>query len=117
MRVLVVDDERDLRDGIAEVLEEVGHEVVTAANGAEALDRARQFGPAVILLDLMMPVMNGWQFLDAQNHDDVLCRIPVVVVSAASRGASSPAVVEHLPKPFSVPRLLSVVDRVRPPSA
>ncbi len=117
MRVLVVEDERDLRDGIAEVLEVEGHEVATAENGAVALDRARQFDPAVILLDLMMPVMNGWQFLEAQCGDAALCRIPVVVVSAVAGRAKAPTVVERLTKPFSVVHLLDVVERAHAPRA
>jgi CheY-like chemotaxis protein len=117
VRVLVVEDEQDLRDGLAEVLRDEGHEVETAENGAEGLDRARQFRPEVILLDLMMPVMNGWQFLESQQLDPALSRIPVIVVSAAARVAAGKTVVEHLSKPFNVVQLLSVVERVALPKA
>jgi CheY-like chemotaxis protein len=114
VRVLVIDDERDLREGIAEVLEEEHHEVATAGNGAEGLVRARQFRPDVILLDLMMPVMNGWQFLEAQQSDPALCHTPVVIVSAVSRDATAKTVVERMTKPFSIVQLLSIVERAHP---
>jgi two-component system, chemotaxis family, chemotaxis protein CheY len=109
VRVLVIEDERDIREGIAEALELDGHSVTVAENGARGLERAREDHPQVILLDLMMPVMNGWQFLDAQQRDPVLGHIPVVVVSARS---SAPArnVVARLTKPFELVHLLSAVE-------
>jgi CheY-like chemotaxis protein len=114
VRVLVVEDERDLREGIAEVLQEEGYEVATAENGAIGLDRAREFAPEVILLDLMMPVMNGYQFLESQQGDPALSHIPVVVVSAVSRSVRARTVVEHVSKPFSIVQLLSIVERAGP---
>lgn len=114
MRVLVVEDERDLREGIAEVLEEEGYAVATAENGAVGLQRAREFGPEVILLDLMMPVMNGYQFLEAQQQDPALAHVPVVVVSAVARSVKAASVVEHVSKPFNIVQLLSIVERAAP---
>src|SRR5688572_21928179 len=80
--VLIVDDEYDSRTMLATLLECEGFGVVTAANGREALAKARKQHPCVILLDVMMPVMTGEQFRAVQMRDSVLRDIPVVVVSA-----------------------------------
>ena len=87
-RILIVEDDPDTREMLERFLQLEGFEVRTAANGQIAL-QALQADSAlnVILLDLMMPVMNGWQFRQAQAMDPKLSRIPVVVVSAA--GAST----------------------------
>src|SRR5919202_3297891 len=85
-RVLVVDDEDAIRDVVAQVLDLEGYEVRTARNGAEALDQVRSYRPNIVLLDLMMPVMNGWEFLEACAQNDLCADTPVVVMSAY-RGA------------------------------
>lgn len=85
--ILLIEDERDAREALREILEIEGFNVVTAANGREGL-AALQGGdqPCLILLDLMMPVMNGWEFLEAlrQQYQRLLGAIPVVVVSAVA---------------------------------
>jgi CheY-like chemotaxis protein len=81
--VLLVEDDLPIRDSLGEALTEEGFDVSTAGNGAEALERLRSGRrPAVIVLDLMMPVMDGWDFRQQQLDDPVLRDIPVVVVSA-----------------------------------
>jgi CheY-like chemotaxis protein len=84
--VLIVDDDEDIRDAIRQALEDEGYEVADAANGREALELL-QTGPipALILLDLMMPVMTGEQFLLEQRQRPALAQIPVVVLSANDR--------------------------------
>lgn len=109
-RVLVVDDELDIRQAVAEVLAEEGHQVVAASDGAEALERLRAFHPNLVLLDLMMPVMNGWEFRSAQKCDPDLSGIPVIVVSALGRDAAIDAE-GFLQKPFDLDELLSAVSR------
>jgi CheY-like chemotaxis protein len=84
--VLVVEDDDDLRDAICQVLEEPGIDAIRAANGAEALQLLETgVSPNVILLDLMMPVMNGWMFRQHQQADPRAAEIPVIVMSAAPR--------------------------------
>lgn len=113
--VLVVEDDLWVRDMLREVLENEGYEVTPAANGREALALLR--GPAraqVILLDLSMPVMDGWQFRDEQCSDPALSHIPVVVVSAdgdLEEGVRGLAAAEVLAKPFTRERLLAAVGR------
>jgi CheY-like chemotaxis protein len=114
--VLVVDDDAAIRDVLAEVLQDEGYVVRSAANGREALAVLRQGPgvPAIILLDLMMPVMSGWEFRAAQCEDPALAEIPVIVLSAGrdlSVGAASVRAVSYLPKPVDLDVLLDTVSR------
>jgi CheY-like chemotaxis protein len=81
--VLVVDDDADMRQMTETVLAHAGIRTVTAVNGLEALETARTVRPSVILLDLMMPVMDGYEFRARQLQDPALKRIPVICVTAA----------------------------------
>jgi DNA-binding response OmpR family regulator len=106
--VLVVEDEADIREAVVEVLAERGYDVIGASDGAEALSKLREHPADVVLLDLMMPRMNGWEFRAAQSGDPELRSIPVVVLSALGRVAGLDAC-EFLQKPFEVDQLLAVV--------
>jgi CheY-like chemotaxis protein len=106
--VLVVDDDRDFRDAVAAVLERQGYEVRCAANGAQALALMHRGKPGAIVLDLSMPVMSGWELIDALRADGDLACIPVVVLSATR----APAGVIQLAKPVSLHDLVTTVDRV-----
>jgi CheY-like chemotaxis protein len=109
--VLVVEDNDDVREMMAVTLELEGHHVATAINGRDALEKLHTGErPCVILLDLMMPVMNGWEFRRALELDPVLRDVPVVVVSAATREMAQRAhAAAHLPKPLDMDQLLDVV--------
>jgi CheY-like chemotaxis protein len=109
--VLVVEDDPDTRQSTADVLESVGYSVVTAAHGRDALDRlASMDPPGLILLDLMMPVMSGQEFLAARRGQDALARIPVVIMSAWRRDSERiDGAQGSLPKPVDVDDLLRVV--------
>jgi CheY-like chemotaxis protein len=109
--ILVVDDEPDIREVIAEALVLSGYRVRTARNGKIALGQARLNRPNLIVLDLMMPVMNGWEFLEAQQEDPDLAGIPVVVVTAALDAQVEGAAM-ILRKPFDLNMLLSTVARL-----
>ena len=110
--VLVVDDDADIRDLLSQFLEVEGFHVFSARNGQEAIERLRDGGRAcVILLDLMMPVMNGWQFRDRQKQDPSLAGIPVVVISAITQDHIAPIDADaYLRKPLDLDVLL---DKVR----
>jgi CheY-like chemotaxis protein len=104
--ILVVEDDLDARESLRDILHDEGYAVHTAADGQEALGvLARIPLPCVILLDLMMPGMNGWDFLDALG--DALGEIPVVIVSAYQAPAGFPV----LPKPVDLDELLRVVEK------
>ncbi len=112
--VLVVEDDPSLRELLAIMLEAEGLEVDTAANGKEALERIDSRSPALILLDMSMPVMDGWQFcreLDRRTGP----RPRIVVVTAATDPAKRADEVHAdgwLAKPFDRDRLLSLVHRI-----
>ncbi len=106
--VLVVDDERDIREAVAEVLKDEGFEVLDANDGAEALEQLRAHHPAVVLLDLMMPGMNGWEFCAARQREPELSSIPVIVISALGRVSGIDAQA-FLQKPFELDALVSAV--------
>jgi CheY-like chemotaxis protein len=109
VRVLVVDDDAGIRDCLALALELEGHAVAQAEDGLDAL-LALRCGPRpdVIVLDLEMPVMTGWEFREAQLRDPELAAIPVVVVSSAAGLAVNANA--RLAKPFPVEDLLQVID-------
>ncbi len=118
-RILVVDDDPDLRRSLAELLEEEGYEVSCANNGEEALHALAGAAPNAILLDLTMPVMDGWTFREVQRSDPRLASIPTVVISAAY---SDPRALERLgaeaflAKPFEVSRLTSTLQEICGPA-
>lgn len=110
-KILVVEDNDDVREMMAVTLELEGHKVATAANGREALEQLRAGEkPCLILLDLMMPVMNGWEFRREIEQDPALSNVPVVVVSAATGDIVRKTPADgFLSKPIDVERLLDVV--------
>lgn len=108
-RVLVVDDDREIRELLVDLLSTEGYEVSAAGDGQRALAEARARRPDVILLDLMMPIMNGWEFRDAQLKDLELASVPVVIVSAFDDTLDVAAV---LRKPFQIEEVLATVHRL-----
>ncbi len=113
-KILLVEDDEDVRGALAALLVGEGYEVVEAAHGAEALERLRASNFCLILLDLMMPVMNGWQFRAEQLKDPALASVPVGVVTAdngAAQKAAEVGAVGYLLKPIELPDLLAHVER------
>ncbi|HET9595032.1 MAG TPA: response regulator [Anaeromyxobacteraceae bacterium] len=113
--VMVVEDDAVIREMVLQVLASEGFTAVGAGNGEEALRQLRtdHLQPALILLDLVMPVMNGWQFRTEQLRDPELAAIPVVVMSATDDGAVRAE--DRVPKPFDIDQLVEVVTRVARP--
>lgn len=113
--VLVVDDDFDIRDTLKELLELEGLRVASAANGRDALRKLRNgVRPAVILLDLMMPEMSGWEFRGEQLRDPELADIPVVILSATpdvARAAEEMNASGWVRKPFDLDQLLELVQK------
>jgi signal transduction histidine kinase len=113
-RVMIIEDERIIRESLGGLLEEEGYEIWFAENGQEALTKLRGGAlPDVIVLDLRMPVMDGWEFRAAQKEDPRLRGIPVIACSA---DRSAPAVAisaqAYLRKPLDVSELLRTLDRI-----
>jgi CheY-like chemotaxis protein len=111
--ILLIEDDADTRDMIGRFLELEGFAVETAANGREALDRLDAgAGACVILLDLMMPVMDGWEFRRRQASHSALAKIPVIVFSAAGRDRMAQIDAnDYLSKPVDLDELLERVSR------
>src|SRR5436305_13804856 len=118
--ILLVDDDPAFLKWASAALQSRGHRVTTASDGREALTRIQREGPPdLILLDLMMPGMDGWQFREAQLKDPAIARIPTIVITAISQDYLNSGYlpgVEVLPKPFDVSQLLACVseERVQP---
>lgn len=116
MQILVVDDDSNIRSMVIELLEDEGYSVQGAADGLDALDRLRAEPqpPCVILLDLMMPRMDGWAFRQAQREDPALAAIPVVTMSAHANLPATAAPLEPagiVPKPIDIGHLLSLIEQ------
>ncbi len=115
MTILVVDDDYSIRDMLTQLLEDEGYTVVCANDGQEALSYLRQTEqpPRLILLDLMMPRMNGWQFREVQRQDPLLSNIPVVILSAGTdlqKQATLMEVSQYIGKPINLQTLLQIVE-------
>jgi CheY-like chemotaxis protein len=111
--VLVVEDEDSIRDVIVDVLEDRGYRVVAVANGAEALGVLDSVQPQVMVLDLLMPVMHGWQFMESYLEKTGGAPIPIVVVSvnpALPRSFDRFGVREVVAKPFDIDALVAAVE-------
>ena len=114
--ILIVDDDHGIRGVLTQILQDEGHRVKTASNGLEALQTLRQsVRPCVILLDLMMPIMNGWEFMTRRREEgDSIAGIPVVVISAdqqAREKATAIGAEDCLEKPIDLDRLIDTVER------
>lgn len=114
--ILVVEDDDETARGVVDVLRIFGYQSRRAGNGKIALDmlRASPREYCVVLLDIMMPVMDGWTFLDEHRADPTLSKIPVIIVSAVPNAAARSAAtlaVEVIPKPVETTRLRSSIDR------
>jgi CheY-like chemotaxis protein len=113
LRVLVVDDDPSIRRMIMAALRRDGYTFSEAANGKEALEIMRQEHPSIVVLDLMMPIVSGWDVLRERAAEPALQSIPVIIVSA-NRGpelasAMDKGICAFLPKPFDITVLSSLV--------
>jgi len=111
-RVLAVDDEPPILSLLTTALEAEGYQVEFATNGRDALDKVKRQAPDAILLDLMMPVLDGWQLIEALRADPVTSQIPIIILSAAYDAAKHPALgsLVFLAKPFDLGMLLILVE-------
>lgn len=114
--VFVVDDDVAIREMLAEALTDEGYTVISASNGLDAITRlrAQPDTACLILLDLNMPIMTGWEFRNLQQQDPALAEIPVVIVSAdraMQQNNSKLNAADYLSKPINLDRLITLVDR------
>jgi CheY-like chemotaxis protein len=113
--VLVVEDHNDSREMLEEFLTEEGFTVETAVNGLQALERLRRGPrPDVVLLDLMMPVMTGWDLMARVEEEPALWGLPVIVVSGAGSTRPVPrGIIASIPKPLDLNLLMDTLARMR----
>lgn len=110
--ILVVEDDDDIRNALVDLLESEGYIAYPATNGKEALDTlASTAKPCLVLLDMMMPIMNGRQFLDVVMRDAKLAPIPVLIVSAIADKSNTEGSVGFLKKPIDIDVILKVVSQ------
>jgi len=116
-KILVVDDEDDILHFLELVLEEKGYDVITASGGHEALTRAQVDKPDLVLLDIMMPQMDGWEVLKLLRVDEETTRIPVAMLSARIEAKDrvqglQEGAVDYICKPFSLHELFQKIDAI-----
>ena len=110
--VLVVDDDPYVRDVVSRILANEGYPVMGAANGAEALRSISEVRPCVVLLDMVMPILDGWEFIELSKSSGL--DLPIVVMTAstdAATWASEMGADDYLGKPFDLEELTSKVER------
>jgi len=109
--ILLAEDDQDIRDVVQEVLEERGYDVIPARTGRQALDVLaldHASRPDAVILDLMMPIVTGWQVLEEMRHDPELEKIPVIILTAVSQDMPTGATA-ILRKPFDINELLAIL--------
>jgi len=116
-KILIVDDEEDILHFLELVLREKGYEVVTASGGHEALTRAQIERPDLVLLDIMMPEMDGWEVLKLLRVDDETAAIPVAMLSARTEARDrvqglQEGAIDYICKPFSLQELLGKIEAI-----
>jgi DNA-binding response OmpR family regulator len=116
-KILVVDDEDDILQFLKLVLQEKGYGVATASGGHEALTRAQLERPDLILLDIMMPQMDGWEVLKLLRVDPETARIPVAMLSARTEAKDrvqglQEGAIDYICKPFSLQELLGKIETI-----
>ena len=116
-KILVVDDEEDILNFLELVLRERGYEVATASSGYEALTRTQMEKPDLVLLDIMMPQMDGWEVLKLLRVDEATAKIPVAMLSARTEAKDrvqglQEGAVDYICKPFSLQELLGKIETI-----
>jgi DNA-binding response OmpR family regulator len=116
-KILIVDDEEDILHFLELVLREKGYEVATATGGHEALTKAQVDRPDLVLLDIMMPQMDGWEVLKLLRVDEGTSRIPVAMLSARTEAKDrvqglQEGAIDYICKPFSLQELLGKIETI-----
>jgi DNA-binding response OmpR family regulator len=115
-KVLVVDDEEDIRISVSQILEIHGYEVIRAENGTECLRQLEHVLPDLVILDIMMPGMSGWDVAARMKEHEKWNMVPIVFLTAKgddmSMGLGGLASEEYIIKPFDVIKLMACVDRI-----
>ncbi len=116
-KILLADDEEDIKTVIKLYLESKGYDVVTSYDGLDTLDKVKAEKPDLILLDIMMPVINGFEVCKQLKADENTSHIPIVMLSAASQADSveqaiEAGAVDYIMKPFEPPRIEAILKKI-----
>ena len=117
-RVVYIEDEQEMIDLVRLILNRRGFEIIGANGGRDGLDMVRQIIPDLVLLDLMMPDMDGWDVYQQMKADDLTQNIPVIVVTAKAQsidkvlGLHIAKVDDYISKPFSPQELVDSLEKV-----
>ena len=115
-KILVVDDEPDLLKVVTFRLRKLGYDIIEATDGQKAMDLIREHRPHLILLDLRLPIMDGWEVCRRVKADDQLKYIPIILLTASAGALNSEMTKElkaedFLVKPFEPEKLLEIVKK------
>jgi two-component system chemotaxis response regulator CheY len=111
--VLIVEDNQDIREALREVVAWEGYQVIEAENGRVALDilnSGKMPEPCLILLDLLMPEMNGWEFMEFRRRNDAIAAIPTIIITAMKEGTLPQGAIKVIQKPIDLVELVSAID-------
>ena len=111
--VLIVEDNQDIREALREVVTFEGYRVIEAENGRVALDLLNSGAisePCLILLDLLMPEMNGWEFMELRRENDAIASIPTIIITAMKEGVLPQGAVKVIQKPIDLAELIAAID-------
>lgn len=113
INILIIEDDNAIRNAMSSVLELEGYSTGLASNGKQAMDMIKAGHlPDIILLDMMMPIMSGWDFLDFVRANSKTSQIPIIVVSAYAESAKSVRPQAVVPKPVRVNSLLETIELI-----
>ncbi len=116
--ILIVEDEPDMRDVVGVILRSAGHSVISAGNGSAGIEMATEYLPDVVLLDIMLPDIDGWEVLSTLKGQERTQGIPVIIAAALSHsvhkmmGMKAGGHQDMITKPFTIEELLSKIDKV-----
>jgi len=116
-KVLLVEDQEDNRDMLSRRLKKRGYEVEIAVDGAEGVEKARSEGPDLILMDMSLPVMDGWEATRILKAEEATRSIPVVALTAHAMSTDREKAFEagcdaYETKPIELPRLLETMEKL-----
>ncbi|GIK41349.1 MAG: hypothetical protein BroJett011_51820 [Chloroflexota bacterium] len=121
--ILYIDDERPTLDLVAQALKFAGYPITGVASGEQGLALMRERKPDLLLLDLMMPHISGWDVYREMKSEPVLADIPVIIITARVLSQDRviieglPPVDDYITKPFDVKRLIRAIQRIVPPAS
>lgn len=114
IKILVIDDDVDIQENLQRLLLRKGYNVALASNGKEGLKELKNFEPDIIILDIIMPIMDGWEFQQLKDMDPIYSNIPLFVFCAGDKDTSKPPRIRahrFLSKPIEFDDILDAIQQ------